>query len=256
MSALGCPMQRVVVQFYEIQDRREAEIVLACGADHVGSVILDANRWKDPEIKNAVTLVQASGARSVLIPLFSSTERILQILDYYHPDIVHFCENITPAAVPTLIALQREVKRIFPQIQVMRSIPVRVGGSTAAVDSLQIARAFEPESDFFLTDTLLTPGGGADGDGQPVTGFVGITGRVCDWAVAAQLVQQSQIPVVLAGGLDPDDKLRLRAFHVHGSHAGNHGGQSVTATAAHSRYRTTHRKGAGQDRCPTIASGD
>ena len=40
---------------------------------------------------------------------------------------------------------------------------------------------------------------------QPVSGFVGITGRTCDWEVAAKLVAASSIPVILAGGISPEN---------------------------------------------------
>ena len=36
---------------------------------------------------------------------------------------------------------------------------------------------------------------------QPVKGFVGITGKTCDWDIAADLVKKSRIPVILAGGI-------------------------------------------------------
>ena len=64
---------------------------------------------------------------------------------------------------------------------------------------------FEPVSDYFLTDTLITKGAGLLSDLQPVKGFVGITGKICDWDVAAELVRQSRIPVILAGGITPDN---------------------------------------------------
>jgi phosphoribosylanthranilate isomerase len=38
-----------------------------------------------------------------------------------------------------------------------------------------------------------------------VSGFIGITGRICDWKKAGELVQKSRIPVILAGGLSPDN---------------------------------------------------
>ena len=34
---------------------------------------------------------------------------------------------------------------------------------------------------------------------------MGITGKTCNWDVAAQLVQSSLIPVILAGGITPDN---------------------------------------------------
>ena len=40
---------------------------------------------------------------------------------------------------------------------------------------------------------------------QPVNGFIGITGRICDWKVATRLVAQSTIPVILGGGISPEN---------------------------------------------------
>ena len=40
---------------------------------------------------------------------------------------------------------------------------------------------------------------------QPVEGFVGITGKTCDWIAARRLVESSRIPVILAGGLSPEN---------------------------------------------------
>ena len=65
---------------------------------------------------------------------------------------------------------------------------------------------FAPVSDYFLTDTMiLSSSAAASADQQPVKGFVGITGRTCDWRVARALVASSPIPVILAGGLSPEN---------------------------------------------------
>ena len=40
---------------------------------------------------------------------------------------------------------------------------------------------------------------------QPVSGFVGITGNTCDWDMARRLVQDSRIPVILAGGISAEN---------------------------------------------------
>jgi len=73
------------------------------------------------------------------------------------------------------------------------------------VPSIEFARIFEPVSDYFLTDTLLVKSSGLELKNQPVEGFVGITGRTCDWDMAAELVESSSIPVILAGGMATDN---------------------------------------------------
>jgi phosphoribosylanthranilate isomerase len=53
-----------------------------------------------------------------------------------------------------------------------------------------------------MTDTVLGIQGGAT---EPVAGFVGITGETCDWEIAAWLVGISPRPVIIAGGLSPEN---------------------------------------------------
>jgi phosphoribosylanthranilate isomerase len=55
-----------------------------------------------------------------------------------------------------------------------------------------------------LTDTLLPSTGNTARD-QPVQGFVGITGETSDWHTARELVVHTRIPVILAGGLSPEN---------------------------------------------------
>ncbi len=87
----------------------------------------------------------------------------------------------------------------------MRSIPIAQHGKANSVPTLELAGWFEPVSDIFLTDTILANEAGTDAASQPVRGFVGITGKVCDWNTAAGLVASCSIPVILAGGVSPDN---------------------------------------------------
>jgi phosphoribosylanthranilate isomerase len=89
----------------------------------------------------------------------------------------------------------------------MRSLSVprpKTACKTSVLENLLAqVRLLASESDFFLLDTLR--GNGRETASQPVAGFVGITGEVCDWDLAARLVAESPIPVILAGGLGPDN---------------------------------------------------
>ncbi len=202
-------MKTPIIQIYEIQSPAEAEAVIADGADHVGSVVLSSNHVQDVELAETVRLVQSAGRISSLIPLFSDLDHIRRMLDFYRPDIVHFCETLSldpadPEADAHLLGTQQTVREEFPDTQIMRSIPIGRPGMTAAVPTLALAARFEAFSDYFLTDTLLPTDNSASGS-QPVNGFVGITGQTCDWDMARQLVRQARIPVILAGGLSPEN---------------------------------------------------
>jgi phosphoribosylanthranilate isomerase len=184
-------------------------MVIEEGVDHIGSVVLSATDWKDPEIREAIRLVHSAGRTSSLIPLFSELDAIRRVLDYYRPDIIHFCEMLPSDisdhdAIRHLMANQKVIRSEYPAVKIMRSLPIGRPGMTASVPTLMLAEKFEALSDFFLTDTLLLSSMDAPVD-QPVNGFVGITGETCDWQVARALVRQAAIPVILAGGLSPEN---------------------------------------------------
>ena len=170
-------MKQPLIQIYEIQEPREAEALIELGVDHIGSVLLNPEGWKVPAVRDVVRLVGQSSAKSTLIPLFPSADDILRALDYYSPAFVHFCELIplAPRAqkqreelCTELIRIQQLVKKEFPPIGIIRSIPLPVPGSTepepAKEAILAIARRLAPYSDFFMTDTLR---GSERGNGRP-----------------------------------------------------------------------------------------
>lgn len=183
--------------------------MIAAGVDRIGSVIVSEENREIPEIREAVRATAEKGASSTLIPLFSRPDSVYRCLDYYRPHTVHFCESLSDRGgmrdiCRELVKLQEEVKKRFPHIEIMRSVPVAETGRASRVPTLEIASFFEPVSDLFLTDTLVVEQNG-DEKPQPVDGFVGITGTTCDWEMAARLVEKSNIPVIIAGGLSPDN---------------------------------------------------
>lgn len=204
---------RILVQLYEVQEPREAEQLIELGVDHIGSVVLSPWEWKNPTLRDVVRLVNDSPSQSSLILLLKDEEDILRALDYYEPAIVHFCDAIPlgPAeekrrqeVVGRLLEIQKRVKKEFPPFLITRSLPVPLPGSDPLLGQglLDLAEAFAPCTDFFMTDTVLSAGEHA---AQPVEGFVGITGMVCDWTLSASLVTKSQRPVILGGGISPEN---------------------------------------------------
>ncbi len=209
-------MRKTIVQLYEIQDPKEAERLVEMGVDHIGSVLLSLEGWKVPAIRDVCRLLGSSPAKSSVIPLFTRADDVLRALDYYQPALVHFCELIPLAAsdqairevcLADLARTQERVRREFPPIGIVRSIPVpaaaQVDPAPVREAILQIVRSLGPHSDFFMTDTLR--GSMEGGDAQPVEGYVGITGEACDWELAAALIEASPIPLILAGGIGPEN---------------------------------------------------
>lgn len=190
--------------------------MIALGVDHAGSVLLSRDSWKVTSIRKTIQEVQRAGAKSGLIPLFGDPLTVFRALDYYQPDFVHFCEalsifpeNKAPALreFDALITLQVDVKDRFPQIEIMRSLSVPQQGaaqeSEVLNNILSLTKLLAPFSDYFLIDTIIGDQGALQD--QPLAGYVGITGEVCDWNMAHAIIKQSPIPVILAGGISDEN---------------------------------------------------
>jgi phosphoribosylanthranilate isomerase len=192
----------MIVQTYEIQDPRQAEQCIALGVDHIGSVLLSQAQWRQPSLKDVFLLSAGTQVRNCLLPLFQDIDTLSRCLDYYRPCYLHFCNSLTdhlgrPVDLERIMEFQHFFKEKFPEIGIIRSIPIPGQGMAQGFPTLKIAKILEPASDLFLIDTWLERG--------PVEGFIGITGRPADWGLSRELVCQSHINVMLAGGLSPEN---------------------------------------------------
>jgi phosphoribosylanthranilate isomerase len=193
----------MIVQIYEIQTPEEAEACIALGVDHIGSVILSDLDWQVPEIREVIRLSQGTTVKNSLIPLFGDRNLLFSAMDYYQPHCVHFCESLVGpsgriASLDSFIDLQKEFRQKFPEIRILRSIPLPPDSAhPLPIPTLEVAAAMEPHSDLFLLDTWLPR--------EPVKGFIGITGRTGAWEEAKAVVLETKIPVFLAGGLSPEN---------------------------------------------------
>jgi phosphoribosylanthranilate isomerase len=182
-------LQRIIVQIYEVQTPLEAEALIELDVDHIGSVVVSEEHWKLPQLKDTIKTIHSTAAKSSLIPLYNHPESVLRTLDYYQPDIVHFCEALSDRDdiwdfCDQLIHLQAFVRKHFPEIKIMRSIPIAQTRENKKIPTIELAQHFET---------------------QPVQGFVGITGEICNWETALRLVENANIPVILAGGISPQN---------------------------------------------------
>jgi phosphoribosylanthranilate isomerase len=192
----------MIVQIYEIQTPHEAEQCIEAGVDHIGSVIVSQSEWRQPEIREVVRVGDGTLVKNSIIPLFQDMDTLFRILDYYKPDFIHFCESVAnndgrAVDLDAFIHIQEQIREGFPDIGIIRSVPIPADSTIANFPTLHIAKTLEPSTDFFLTDTWLGE--------EPVEGFIGITGKRCHAGLAKELIIQSEIPVILAGGLSSDN---------------------------------------------------
>ena len=193
----------MIVQIYEIQTPEEADKCIESGVDHIGSVLASEEVWQEPLLKEVIQVSESAGVKNNIIPLFQDEDTLNRALDYYRPAFVHFCDGLTnqygqKIDLKNMVDLQHRLKEKFPEIGIIRTIPVPLKSEGSPdFPFIECAQAFETVSDLFLIDTWV--------QNEPVGGYVGITGQTPDLDMACELVLQSDIPVILAGGLSPDN---------------------------------------------------
>ena len=134
----------MIVQIYEIQTPEEAEALISMGVDHIGSVLTTEAGWRDAAVKAAVEASRGRARHSV-IPLFNTPDTVFRVLDYYQPDIVSFLRGPVrhpgefPRQCSDLIRLQAQIRKRYPDIAIMRAIPIAPEGRGGEVPSLELA---------------------------------------------------------------------------------------------------------------------
>lgn len=83
--------------------------------------------------------------------------------------------------------LQR-VRASLAPTKMMLTVPIH------GPDAVRMAQRLAHLADYLLLDTA-----------HPMTGVVGATGLMHDWDVSAAVVATASVPVILAGGLGPDN---------------------------------------------------
>jgi phosphoribosylanthranilate isomerase len=175
----------VKVQIYSLTSVSDAVATVESGADFIGVavdndriVVEDCSVAETREIFAAVE----SRALTVALSLGTDAERIARMLEVTRAKILHLAAD---GLTTQNIARIRERAAGVP---LMLAIPV---DGPAAIG---IARERAAFADYLILDSR-----------SPQTGFAGATGQTHDWNISARIAAESPVPVILAGGLSPDN---------------------------------------------------
>jgi phosphoribosylanthranilate isomerase len=175
------------VQIYSHKTPDDALMSAAAGVNFIGASTGQRGRLKD-EINFAQCREMFSaippGPMKVALTVAWELPEIIETVQAVRPDVIHLSGDI--ADLPA--AKVAELRQAIPLTKIMQAIPV---SGPAAID---LALAYQPVSDYFILDTDLSN----------FTG-IGATGAVHDWQISAEIVRRVNIPVILAGGLSPDN---------------------------------------------------
>lgn len=177
-----------------ILDVPEAKMLCAAGVDWLGIPL------RLPVHTEDVTDDEAAAIFAALPPNHAGI--LITYLDRAE-EIVALCRKLDVTRVQLHGTIEqgelRGVRQAAPELFVLKSLVVHQDNEAQLVRTVH---ELAPWVDGFITDTF-----------DPDTGAEGATGMTHDWAISRRLVELSPLPVVLAGGLTPDN-VRAAICHV------------------------------------------
>jgi phosphoribosylanthranilate isomerase len=181
------------VQIYGARLLEDALALADMGVDHLG-LGLRAGEEDEQRVARIIGAVRGR-VKVVLLPLFKEPDAMIAAVRRLRPDVVHISSNVEDLGLDAIQAFRAAVT----PTEVMKAIPVAPPAISDTIDSLGLARAFDPFVDYLLLDTSL------GNNGDPMPGWIGVTGKTHDWRVSRAIVEQCRSRVILAGGLNPEN---------------------------------------------------
>jgi phosphoribosylanthranilate isomerase len=176
----------MLTQIYEISTPEEARSISGIGVDHIGVLVGNGEFARELPVEAAAKVAAAILAPSKLSALFLTAD--ISLIEQWgrrlRPAILHL------GAAPALLSPEdaATLKGKLAGMVLMRSIPV-VGEA-----SIAIAQSYAGIADFLLLDSHR------ESDRQ-----IGALGVTHDWSISRRIVELVRTPVILAGGLGPDN---------------------------------------------------
>ncbi|WP_328746996.1 phosphoribosylanthranilate isomerase [Streptomyces sp. NBC_00285] len=175
-----------LVQVAGVIDAVEADMIIAQGADWLGFALRLPSGKDDIPEQDAAVIIKGLAAphAGVLISYLTDAQ-----------EISDFCHELGVVAVQLHGDVEtgqlRRLKEIRPDLFVLKSLVVKQDNAEELLKLVDDTHAFV---DMYITDTF-----------DPRTGAKGATGLTHDWNVSAELVRRSPKPLMMAGGLNPEN---------------------------------------------------
>lgn len=174
------------IQIAGVIDPYEAELLTRCGVPYLGFPLRLPVHQEDLSEAEAARII--AGLRpphfGVLITYLDQANEILAFCQELGVQHVQLHGDIAASEL-------KKLRRAAPGLCLIKSLVVRAGNLSELRHTVQ---TLAPDCDYFITDTF-----------DPQTGASGATGKTHDWAISRELVDFSPRPVILAGGLRPEN---------------------------------------------------
>jgi phosphoribosylanthranilate isomerase len=182
-----------VIQIAGVANRAEAMMLVEAGVHQIGFPLGLPVHKEDISAEDTAEIIRLlkPPASAVLITYLNRAEEILDISKKIGVNKVQLHGRIAVAEIVRL-------KSLAPDLTVIKSLIVK-GNNLAELETSVAGFSFH--CDAFITDTY-----------DPATGASGGTGKVHDWDISRRLCDVSPRPVMLAGGLNPENVRKAIAY--------------------------------------------
>lgn len=182
-------LEKNLIQIAGVIDAGEAEMLQQCGIRYLGFPLRLPVHREDLTEKEAATII-----KSLAAPVFGVLITYLNKAS----EIGAFCQTLGVRIVQLHGEIDRDelkrLKTLDPNLIIIKSLVIGMHDDKAleaTVSELSLL------VDAFITDTF-----------DPKTGASGATGKTHDWRISRRLVELADKPVILAGGLNPENVKR------------------------------------------------
>lgn len=175
------------VQIYSLTHPEDVRACVAAGVDNIGVAAGDQDLPAAVSNERARELFALVPEDRTTVALTVATDEaaIRSYTGAVDPDVLHVC-SATEAVGPA--ACERLREALAPETTLMKAIDVADESAVAA------AERFAPVVDWLILDTAT----------EAVEG-VGASGETHDWTLSRRVVERVDTPVMLAGGLSPEN---------------------------------------------------
>lgn len=187
-------MKDTIIQIYGIREPEDARVVIENGGHHLGvsygKIKRTPGQLTCEKAKEIFDSVAPGEAVKIGLTVAEDIDEITENLRECLPDVLHLSgetQGITPAEI-------KELKGRFPGLKIMQAIPVYPGVPREQQDCFRYIKEYAEVSDFFLIDTKARG-----------TTDIGATGLTHDIMIDKEIIESTDVPCIIAGGLDADN---------------------------------------------------
>ena len=174
------------VQVAGVIDQNEADLLIRCGVQFLGFPLRLSVHQEDLSEAAAAAIIRGlpETVEAVAITYLSRADEILEFCHFLGVRVVQLHG---PVATMELA----ELKAAHPPLAVIKSLVVGHESNDRLFDQLAVQQRWV---DLFIIDTF-----------DASSGASGATGKTHDWGLSREIVARCPRPVILAGGLTPEN---------------------------------------------------